>query len=99
MLKWIKIGDRSKLAAHNVYIYQTVIKSLLSFCARPGFLDRCNSWRHAVNRGEELTDIYDARVWKELYTIEGVPFLSLPNNICLALYVDWFNSYKQTPSL
>ena len=44
-----------------------------------------------------LGDIYDERLWNELKTINGRPFLALPNNLCLSLNVDWFNPYKETP--
>ena len=46
---------------------------------------------------EMISDIYDGRVWKSLHCINEEPFLSEPNNRCLALNVHWFNPYKQTP--
>ena len=97
MLKRIKIGDKSKLVPRKMFVYQSIVQTILRFCARPRFLERCNSWRYANNEDQVLSDIYDCRVWKELHSIEGEPFLSLPNNLCLALNVDWFNPYKQTP--
>ena len=44
-----------------------------------------------------ISDVYDAKLWKEMHSINGDPYLLLPNNLCLALNVDWFNPYKQTP--
>ena len=32
-----------------------------------------------------------------MHVINGHQFLAVPNNFCLALNVDWFNPYKQTP--
>lgn len=32
-----------------------------------------------------------------MHSINGDPYLLLPNNLCLAINVDWFNPYKQTP--
>ena len=43
---------------------------------------------------EMISDIYDGRVWKILHCINEEPFLSEPNNLCLALNGD-FNPYKQ----
>lgn len=46
---------------------------------------------------DTYSDIYDGQIWKELHSVEGKPFLSQPNNLCLMLNVDWFNPYDQTP--
>ena len=35
-------------------------------------------------------------MWKDFIVYEGQPFLDLPNNIVLALNIDWFNPYKHT---
>ena len=43
-----------------------------------------------------MGDIYDGNLWNDLHTIEGRPFLSVPNNLCLALTIDWFNPYSET---
>ena len=40
--------------------------------------------------------MYDGKLWKDLFVINGMPFLSVPNNLCLALNVDWFNPYEET---
>ena len=46
---------------------------------------------------EDLGDVYDGKLWGDFQNIDGRPFLSLPNNLCLALNIDWFNPYEQTP--
>lgn len=38
-------------------------------------------------------DVYDGKVWKTFQNINGRPFLSLPNNLCLKLNLDWFNPF------
>ena len=43
-----------------------------------------------------MGDVYDGNLWKDLQTIQNRPFLSLPNNLCMALNVDWFNPYNET---
>ena len=35
-------------------------------------------------------------MWKDFIVYEGQPFLDLPNNIVLALNIDWFTPYKHT---
>ena len=59
----------------------------------------CNLWRERNSNIEQemISDIYDGRVWKSLHCINEEPFLSEQNNWCLALNVDWFNPFKQTP--
>ena len=42
-----------------------------------------------------MAAIYDGKLWNDLEMIQGRPFLSYPNNICLALNIDWFNPYKE----
>ena len=32
---------------------------------------------------------------KDLYIIYGRPFLSIPNNLCLGLNIDWFNPFEE----
>ena len=44
-----------------------------------------------------MSDVCDGRVWKDMYAINRNVSLTLPNNLCLALNVDWFDPCKQTP--
>ena len=44
-----------------------------------------------------MGDIYDGKVWKDLFIIDGRPFLSIPNNLYLGLNIDWFNPFEETP--
>lgn len=44
-----------------------------------------------------LGDVYDGRVWKSLGVIDGRPFFDIPNNLCLALNIDWFNPFDESP--
>ena len=41
-------------------------------------------------------DIYDGKVWKELQSVDGIPFLSVSHNYCFTLNIDWFNPFKHT---
>ena len=95
LLKRVRIGRMTKLVPRKTYVYQSVLQSLTTFCSRPGFLQDCNSWKYRKDCSS-MSDIYDGRVWRKLHEIDGVPYLSLPNNMCLGLNIDWFNPYKQT---
>ena len=44
-----------------------------------------------------MGDIYDGKVWKDIFIIDGRPFLSIPNNLYLGLNIDWFNPFEETP--
>ena len=99
LMKRVKIGDKYKLVPRKVYCYRSIVHSLKDMAKRKGFLDKCNHWRAQAREGmgSMMGDIYDGRLWKELKTIHGRPFLALPNNLCLSLNIDWFNPFKETP--
>ncbi len=40
------------------------------------------------------TDIYDGLVWEKFQSVNGRPFLQVPNNLGLILNLDWFNPFK-----
>ena len=96
LMKMVKIGGKYKLIPRKVYMYQSVICSLKSLCKHKGFLEKCENWRYRQAKDDMMGDVYDGNLWKDLQTIQNRPFLSLPNNLCLALNVDWFNPYKET---
>ena len=98
LLKRVRIGKATKLVPRKTYIYQSVLHSLTVFYSRPQFLQNCNSWKGRRGSSDGgMSDVYDGVVWRNLHEIDGDPYLSLPNNLCLALNIDWFNPYKQTP--
>ena len=95
LMKRVKVGHKQKLVPRKVYVYRSVISSLKILARQKDFLAKCDHWR-IRNNGDLLGDIYDGNLWKDLYVINGQPFLSSPNNLCLALNIDWFNPYKET---
>ena len=43
---------------------------------RKGFLEKCELWRSRPREMQDLMgDIYDGKLWKDLMTINGRPFL------------------------
>lgn len=99
LLKQVRNGRKSKLVPRKTYIYQSVLQTLTNF------VQDHTSYRTAIhgNIGQfplmVLCQTYMMvyMVWKNLGEIDGNPYLSLPNNLYLALNVDWFNPYKHTP--
>ena len=97
LLKRVKIGSQYKLIPRKVYVYCSVQQSLKNLARRKDFLNKCDSWRLRQNRTGIMGDIYDGKVWKDLFVIDGRPFLSIPNHLCLGLNIDWFNPFEETP--
>ena len=66
---------------------------------QPDFLSKCEHWseRRAGFFQGVLGDVYDGALWNEMQYIDGRPFLALPNNLCLAMNIDWFNPYEDSP--
>ena len=96
LMKKIKIKDSFKLVPKKIYVYHSIILSLEEMVKRPGFLGKCEFWRTREKMENFMGDIYDGKLWEDLQMIGERPFLSQPNNLCLALNIDWFNPYKET---
>lgn len=99
LLKKVRVANKIKLVPRKTYIYQSIKSSLKEMATRPGFLGICEKWRDrsmSMSLGT-LGDIYDGKIWKSLHHINGRPFLSVPNNLCLGLNIDWFNPFSETP--
>ena len=59
-------------------------------------LQQCNDWRKFVTTDGSLRDVMDGRLWNEFRCLSNRPFLYAPNNIRLALNIDWFNPFEHT---
>ena len=95
LLKHVKYGLKSKLVPRKLYVYKSVISSLNKLLCCPDFLQKCELWRTKHNyMGNVFTDVSDGEVWKKFQIVNGRPFLTLPNNLCLKLNLDWFNPFK-----
>lgn len=99
LLKRIKVGKKIKLVPRKVYVYRSIIQSLKAMMGRKNFLEKCDLWRSRPKNNAQnfMADIYDGKLWQDMTTIDGRPFLALPNNLCLSLNVDWFRVYKHSP--
>ena len=99
LMKWIRIGSKSKLVPKKVFYYHSVIIGLETLISRKGFLQLCEQWRSLVSFQDSklYTDIYDGQVWESLQNVHGSPFLTCAANLCLMLNIDWFNPFTQVP--
>ena len=97
LFKQIKSGSKYKLIPCKVFLYNNIIESLRRLMNNPSMLQLCNDWVYYYNTvGGTLNDISDGKMWKDFTMYNGKPFLDIPNNIALALNIDWFNPYKHT---
>ena len=80
-----------KFVLKKVYIYNPLKTSLSKMLSKKDISD-IEVWRHRKVIDNEMSDLYDGNVRKEL-SAPGL-FLSKPNNLCLKLNVDWFKLYK-----
>lgn len=95
-MKHVRLGSKPKLICRKVYIYQSVIETLISMAKRPDFLKKCEHWRECAAKFShgQMGDVYDGRLSSEMQSIEGRSFLEVPNNLCLSINIDWFNPYE-----
>lgn len=90
-------GKRA-LRPFKQFCYHSVIDSLKHLVQQPGILEQLNTWRtRRVGQGI-LNDVYDGKIWKDFQNVDGAPFLSDENNVCLGLImnVDWFQPFDAT---
>ena len=80
-----------KFVLKKVYIYNPLKTSLNKMLSKKDISD-IEVWRHRKVIDNEMSDLYDGNVRKEL-SAPGL-FLSKPNNLCLKLNVDWFKLHK-----
>ena len=97
LLKKVKSSAGKTLnKPQQVYSYKSIIDSMKELLSQPDFLKKCEEWRTWQQDPDNLSDIYDGRVWQQFMVVNGIPFLSLPYNFTFSLNVDWFQPYKHT---
>ena len=80
----------------NLYCFKKLSDSLRSLLTRPGFLEKCESWRNRKPTANSMADVFDGKVWKEFLDSDGNAFFSTAGNLGVTLNVDWFQPYKHT---
>ena len=94
LMKRVKQGSKYKLVPFKIYAYNSLKSSLAKLFGRPGFSQKCESWRARPKSPNVFTDVYDGLVWEQFQVVNNRPFLQVPNNLCLILNLDWFNPFK-----
>ena len=75
-----------------------MISGIKKLASRRNFLEACEHWRQRNIPNDVYADIYDGHVWKDLFVLDGSPFLANPGNLNLRLMlnIDWFNPFDET---
>ena len=96
LMKQVKHGIAYKFLPWKTFWFQSISERLKGILERPGMLEMCNKWRDNESSSGKLSDVIDGRLWKDFKMVNNRPFLDVPNNIALALNIDWFNPYEHS---
>lgn len=88
--------NRNIFSPKLTYCYRSVIQYLKELLMRPGFIDKCESWRNRNITPGTLKDVYDGKIWNDFLKYEDKPFLALPFNYAIHINVDWFQPFEHT---
>ena len=80
----------------RLYCFKKLSDSLRAQITRPGFLEKCESWRTRNLTGNSMGDVFEGRVWKDFLDSDGDLYFSTSGNLGVMLNVDWFQPYKHT---
>lgn len=90
------VNGRKRLYPFKVYCYAGFQNMLQKLLLRPGFVEACEEWRSLERRDGNISDIYDANIWKEFQYINGQPMLAHSYVYAVMLNIDWFQPFKHT---
>ena len=82
-------GSNPKVYPYLVYCYSSLVEPLSSLMSRSDFRNSL-VFGLALGSSSCYTDIYEGKCFQAL---DGVPFLSVKNNLALMMNVDWFQPY------
>lgn len=77
-------------------LYRSITESLQELLRNPGFSLKCEAWRKRSTKEGYYCDVYDGQIWKDFQNLDGIRFLSVPNNFDFQINVDWFNPFTHT---
>lgn len=73
---------------YQIYCFTSIITGLQNLILRSAFLNEYESTRTKFS-SVGYADVYDGEIWKEFQTVDGCPFLSVPNSYGLLMNIDW----------
>ena len=56
-------------------------------------MNYCHLW-HTRKQTENLSDIYDGKIWQDFQKFNGKDLLADPHTLGLMLNIDWMKPYK-----
>ena len=81
----------------KLYCYNGLKSTLQRLLMRPTFIDSCDQWRSRPP-SNNISDIYDGKVWRDFLVIAGESFLHASFTFGLMINIDWFQPYTHTVS-
>ena len=57
----------------RLYCFKKLSDSFRAQITRPGFLEKCESWRTRDLAGNSMGDVFEGRVWKDFLDSDGHP--------------------------
>ena len=75
LMKTVKCaGGKTILYPKMIFTYRSVIVSLQEMLNRPGFFERCETWRSLPQQSRLYNDVYDGKIWDEFKNPNGILF-------------------------
>ena len=100
LLKEVTAKDSTtRLYAHKIYCYQSVVATLEKFVQRSGFTEQCELWRNRDIRTVHhvMWNVFEGRIWGGFQMVNGCLCLGSPRNYGFMLNVDWMQPFDHTP--
>lgn len=99
LLKAVILASRQRIMYPlKVYPYKSLLSSLQQLLLRPDLVVLCRHWQSRSSMPGYKCDVYDGNIWNDFKIVDGKPFLSSEDDLCLGimLNVDWFQPFKHT---
>jgi len=96
--KKVKIKDGTVRKPISVYPIVNLKQSFAKLFQKSGFEEACRRWIYRPSKNQ-LSDIYNGRIWKSFSDDEGVPFFRLEtanSHIGLMINLDWFQPFESS---
>ncbi|MBW0549027.1 hypothetical protein O181_088742 [Austropuccinia psidii MF-1] len=98
-----KHNHQKKFIPTKNFIYQPLKKWLARYLQQAGIMEILNQHeQYQIPKGSPKFDIWDGLVWRHFTgtrSINDPPFMSIPSELALYIYVDWFNAHGNSTRL
>lgn len=89
------VTGKTRFVPYKQYHYKSPIDSIEEILSKPGIEEECMKWKSRTDTVDELSDIYDGKVWRNFQKYNGQDFLNIPNNYGIMINVDWFQPFER----